>query len=133
MLLLDKSITFIDNNRILDEKVETYHVDAAQKLIKEYFNSNYNVKWEMQKYNIYYPELIADKFNIIVVLNNILFSTMYIPSNYNDFQLQQIMEINELVKEFRNNGIKYGLVPWFNHSSYYDIDEFLRSSKKLKR
>ena len=132
-MLFDKSVTIIDSNKIIDKKVETFHVDTMQELIKEYFDSNYNVKLEMQKYNTYYPELLVDRFNIIILLNNVFYSTMYITSNYNSFQLQQICDINELLKECRNNEIKYGLDAWFSHSSYYDVDEFLSNNKKLKR
>lgn len=133
MFLLDKSVIIIDKNRILDKKVKEFHVDTTQELVSEFFNNNYNVRGEMQKYNTFYAELIAEEFNVVVILNNVLFSSMYIPSNYNEYQLEQIKEINNIINQFRSNGIKYGLVPRFNHSYYYDVDEFLNYNYYLKR
>ena len=132
MIIFDKSVIIIDKDRILEGEVKTFHVDTVQKLIKDNFNSNYNVKLEMQKYNIYYPELITDKFEIVILLNNILYSTMFIPCNYNEYQLQIIIDVNELIEEFRNTGIKYGLVFYYSHNSYKNIGEFL-NIKRLKR
>ena len=133
MLDYGKYFIIIDKDRVLIEEVEDYHINVAQVLINKYFDSNYNIREEMESSNVFYPNFLSEKFSIVVVITNQLFSAMYIPRYYNDFQLLQIKSINEMIKEYRNSGIKYGLVPHFDHSVYYDIDEFLEYSKYLKR
>ncbi len=132
-MLFDKTIILIDKDRILSKKVDSFHMNGAMELINEYLDSNYNLEEDMKNYNVFFPEVITNKFGIVVILANKFFSAMYIPDNYNSYQLEQIISINNMIKEVRDLGIKYGLAPWYNHSFYYDIDEFLKYNNNLKR
>ena len=129
----DKKLFIITKDDVIVKNVERFHNITADEFIKDYFDSCANILEDASNANIFYAELMADKYGIVVIITNNNFASMYIPSIYNDYQLEQIKSFNDMVKDFNVDNVKFSLVPKYKHNVYYDVDEFLKYNDNKKR
>jgi len=127
---METKVVFIDKNKTYSELVTTYHINAAQKIIDMYYDSKINLGTDAQINELFYPYIIVNKLDVIVILQNNRVLTVYIPDEINESQLTKLMEINNYIKnENRKRSIKDKIItiPHFKRESYYSLDELLEN------
>ncbi len=129
----NKKLIIITKDDVIVKNVEHFHNITADEFIKDYFDPCANILEDASSANIFYAELMADKYGIVVIITNNNFASMYIPSIYNDYQLEQIKSFNDMVNDFKVDNITYSAVPKYKHNVYYDINEFLKYNTNKKR
>ena len=130
---INKKLIVITKDNVIVEKVENYHSRVAKRVIREYFQVDDDIVEAANKEGIEYAELMADTFGVVVLIVVENTAAMYIPENFNEYQLEQIKGFGDMAKDLRKDGIPYSIVPKYKHNIYYDLDELFKFNNGLKR
>ena len=126
---MDKYIVVIDKNRLIYECVDNYHIDTMQKIVFNNYSTSYNVK---NIKNYFYPIIVSEDLNIVIILINGFLATMYIPLDYNTYQFNKIKDFVSVIESYNKSGINFGLLFNYDNKIYNSLGDIV-INKRLKR